>query len=144
MKKKERLDNVFEGKKSDRPPMLGGWIAAPELLLRITGLTENDYNTNPRSVAIEAYKKLEMDGLISIFTTGSVDIYRCVDNNSYVKADIGMSFDEAVRKVEEMPEADEYERNFNFKEWYENYRNDLINTQKECGNIVYMPACCGE
>jgi hypothetical protein len=143
MEKKERLDAVFAGKYPDRPPVLGGWIASPDLLLQITGRTADDYNKNPRRVAIEAYKKLEMDGLINIFTTGSVDVYRCVDNNSYIKSDSGLSFDETIRKVEEMPEADEYERDFDFDGWYKNYREDLIRTQEECGDMVYMPACWG-
>lgn len=143
MEKRERLDCVFEGKLPDRPPVLGGWIAAPGLLLRITGQSESDYNKNPRNVAIEAYKKLEMDGLITIFTTGGVDIYRCVDSNSYLKSDNGMSFDETARKIEEMPDAAEYEKNIDFEGWYKNYRADLEKTQKECGDMLYMPACWG-
>ena len=143
MEKRERLDAVFAGKYPDRPPVLGGWIASPGLLLKITGLTAEDYNKNPVNVAIEAYKKLEMDGLINIFTTGSVDVYRCVDNNTYLKADTGVSFDETVRKVEEMPGAEEYERDFDFETQYSGYKNNLIKMQESCGDMVYMPAAWG-
>ncbi|MCL2813504.1 MAG: hypothetical protein FWD23_02770 [Oscillospiraceae bacterium] len=143
MEKKKRLDAVFGGKLPDRPPVLGGWIAAPELLLKITGSTAKQYGENPRRVALDAYKKLEMDGLIAIFTTGSVDVYRCVDSNSYLKADKGISFEETVRQIEEMPNAGQYEKNFNFEASYAAYREDLIRTQAECGDMVYMPACWG-
>jgi len=143
MEKKQRLETVFAGKKPDRPPVLGGWIAHPELLLQVTGSTANDYAKNPRKVALEAYKKLEMDGLIGIFTTSSIDIYRCVDQNSYIKSDKGLDFDEVVRQVEEMPSAEEYEKNFDFEGSYKNYRNDLIKTQEEIGDMLYMPACWG-
>jgi len=139
MEKRQRIDTVFAGNLPDRPPMLGGWIASPEALLHITGRTENDYNTNPRDVALEAYKKLEMDGLIGIFTTRSVDEYR----NGYIKADNGLSFEEVVRQVEEMPEAEEYEKTFNLDEQYANHRESIIKTQEICGDIVYMPACWG-
>jgi hypothetical protein len=143
MEKRERLNTVFEGKLPDRPPVLGGWIAAPELLLKITGSTADEYGKNPRRIALEAYKKLEMDGLITIFTTSSVDVYRCVDRDSYLKADKGISFDEAVRQIEEMPDAKQYERSFDFDASYAAYRDDLIKTQAECGDMVYMPACWG-
>ena len=143
MEKKERLEAVFAGRRPDRPPVLGGWIAHPAALLQITGLGEDDYNNNPRQVALEAYKKLEMDGLIGIFTTRSVDVYRCVDANSYNRSDSGVPFEEAVRKVEEMPDAEQYEKNFDFEAHYEGYRRDLIQTQKECGDMLYMPACWG-
>ena len=143
MEKKERLNAVFAGKLPDRPPVLGGWIAAPELLLRITGLGEADYNKNPHSVALEAYRKLEMDGLIGVFTTGSTDVYRCVDDNSYAKADTGLSFDEAVRQVEQMPEADEHKREFDFDVEYADFREGLIRTQAEYGDMLHMPAMWG-
>jgi hypothetical protein len=139
MQKKERLNAVFSGKLPDRPPVLGGWIAHPRLLLQVTGMSEDDYHSNPRKVALEAYKILEMDGLIGIFTTRSVDSYR----NGDIRADKGFTFEEIERKIEEMPGADEYEKNFNFDGWYEGFKNDLINTQEEIGDMLYMPACWG-
>jgi hypothetical protein len=143
MEKRERLDAVFAGKLPDRPPVLGGWIAAPDLLLKITGLTENDYNKNPGDVALEAYKKLEMDGLIGIFTTGSTDVYRCVDENSFANADRGMSFEEAVRQAEEMPDPAQYEKDFHFDSEYADFRDGLIKTQELYGDMVNMPAWWG-
>ena len=143
MGKRARLDAVFAGKYPDRPPVLGGWIAAPGLLLQITGKKPEDYNKDPIKIAVEAYKILEMDGLINIFTTPNVDVYRCVDNNSYINADRGMSFDEAARKAEELPNAEEYEKSFDFDAQYAGYRDNLIKTQELCGDIVYMPAAWG-
>ena len=143
MTKKERLDNVFAGRLPDRPPALGGWIADPGLLLQITGETAEAYQRNPEQVAIQAYQKLEMDGIIGVFTTKSVDVYRCVDQHSYAKADKGLAYEEAERQVEDMPSPEAYERGFNFEEEYARYKNGLLSMQDKCGDMAYMPANWG-
>ena len=103
MTKRERLDSVIAGKYPDRPPVLGGWIANPGMLLQITGESAGAYYEDPVKVAVKAYQILEMDGVISIFITSSVDVYRCVDHQSYIKADKGVTFEEAELMVESLP-----------------------------------------
>jgi len=143
MTKRERLERVFAGEAPDRPPMLGGWIASPRMLLEITGETEEAYKNDPEAVAIKAYKILETDGLIGVFTTRDVDVYRCVDQSSYLKSSKGISFEEAECMVEELPSPGDYERNFDFEKNYAAHKNHVITMQKKCGDMVYMPAHWG-
>ena len=42
-----------------------------------------------KTVAINAYKALNMDGLIGVFTTNDLDSYRNQNKENYVKADSG-------------------------------------------------------
>ena len=141
--KRKRLETVFAGGRPDGPPVFGGWIASPRTLLAITGAAEAEYKTDPMKVAIDAYRKLGMDGLIAIFLSNDLDNYRCVDKDSYIKSDSGLSFEDAVRKVEEMPSAEEYERDFDFDAEYAAFRNELATMQEKCGDMLYMPAQWG-
>ena len=143
MNKRQRLDTVFAGGRPDRPPVLGGWIASPDLLIKITGRAVQDYNSNPEKVALDAYKKLEMDGLIDIFVTKSADAYRNIDHDNYLKADIGLTYEEAEKAVECLPAPEEYEKGFDFEKEYSDFRERLIETQAKCGDLVYMPAQFG-
>ena len=140
MTKRQRLDAVIAGKRPDRPPVLGGWIANPRAIVEITGAKPEDYDANPLDLTIEAYKILDMDGLIAVFHTYSVDEYRFVTKESYAKADRGSSFEETVAAVESLPEADEYEKRFNFEAEYAKYKKHLLEIQAKCDDIVYMPA----
>ena len=89
---------------------------------------------------MRAYKALDVDGLIDLFVTKSVDVYRFIDEHSYLKADSGKDFDEAVAAVEGRPDADEYAKQLNFEADYANYRKWLLDMQALCGDAVYMPA----
>lgn len=143
MTKKERLNTVIAGNTPDRPPILGGWIAAPSLLMEITGATPKEYNSNPQKVALEAYSKLEMDGLIDIFVTRSADEYRNMDKDTYVKAGSALTFEEAENTIEALPSPEEYEKIFNLDEAYAEFKHSLAKTQALCEDMVYMPAQFG-
>jgi len=143
MDKRRRLETVFAGQTPDRPPALGGWIAHPRALCEIAGAAEADYAADPRKVALEAYRRLDVDGLIGVFTTRDIDAYRNQDRDSYLKADIGQSFEEAVARVEALPDAEDYARELDFGGWYAGYRQDLIDTGALCGDMVYLPANWG-
>ena len=143
MTKRERIDAVIQGKQPDRTPVLGGWIACPRLIMRITGASEEDYRNNALEVAIRAYHKLEMDGVIDIFITEDVDEYRHMTIETYVNADAGMSYEEAVSAVENMPGPEEYEKSFDFEGEYKKLRERLIELQAKCGDMVFMPANWG-
>ena len=143
MTKKERLETVFAGGRPDRPPVLGGWIASPGALVEISGESAEAYRKNPQQVALKAYKILNMDGVIGVFTTASLDVYRCVDQTNYVTADRGMSYEAAERKAEELPSPDEYEKSFDFGGAYEKFKDELVSMRAKCEDMLYAPANWG-
>jgi hypothetical protein len=143
MTNKERLKTVFGGRKPDRPPVLGGWIANPGMLLKITGESAEAYHEDPKRVAIKAYHELGMDGIIGVFTTRDVDIYRCVDQDSYITADKGMTYEQAEQAAEELPSAADFQRHFDFDEKYAQFKHDFLTMQADCGDMLYVPANWG-
>jgi len=143
MNKRQRLDTVFAGGRPDRAPVLGGWIASPGLLMQITDSTAQDYRADPEGIALDAYRRLEMDGLIDLFVTPSADTYRNVDHETYVKASNSQTYEQAEAKVERLPSPEEYEKGFDFDTAYCHFRKKLIDTQTKCGDMVYMPAQFG-
>lgn len=140
MTSKERLDEVFALKSPDRTPVLGGWIACPEHIMEITGADESQYWSDPEGVSIEGYRALGTDGLIGLFVPVSHGGYRCVDHTSYTHSGTGMSLEDAVAAVDSMPSPEQIESGFDFEKSYAEYRHSLVHMQKQCGDMVWMPA----
>jgi hypothetical protein len=62
MDKKRRLTKTFDLQLPDRPPILGGWLAAPEHIQTLTGCSEDDYWSDPFHRGLEAERVLGTDG----------------------------------------------------------------------------------
>jgi len=140
MSKRERLEATFALKEPDRTPILGGWIACPEHIMTITGVTAEEYWSDPTGVSILAYQKLDTDGLVSVFVPRNRDDFRCVDSHSYAKADSGLSLEDALARIDALPSPETIESQFDFDAAYENFRQSLEQTQARCGEMVWMPA----
>lgn len=137
---RERLEMLFARKAPDRTPILGGWIACPEHICELAGVTLIDYWADPEGVSIRAYRELGHDGLISIFVPKSDSDFRCVDADSYLHAVHEMSLKEALADIEAMPSASEIERTFDLEAEYAAFRQELLRAQARCGEMVWMPA----
>ena len=143
MSKQERLKAAFALEETDRTPILGGWLACPEYIMELTGSKAEEYWADPVGVSIKAYEILEMDGLIGVFVPRNRDDFRCVDNNSYSRAVISKSLEQAVAEIDAIPTPEAIEANFNFNEAYENFRKSLIVMQERSGDMLWMPAQWG-
>ena len=80
MNSKDRLTLAFNLHTSDRPPILGGWLAAPNHIQMLTGCSQEEYWSNPFRWGMEAERALGSDGLIDVFEPVSRGEYRCVDH----------------------------------------------------------------
>jgi hypothetical protein len=138
--RKQRLEAAIAGERPDRTPLLGGWIAAPSLIMEITGRPAEEYWADPVGVSIEAYDQLGMDGLIGVFVPRHQDDFRCIDGESYMKADKGLTLEEAVAAIDDMPSAEEVEASFDFEAAYQTFRDELIEGQRRAGDMLWMPA----
>ena len=138
----QRLETVFAGKQPDKLPVLGGWIADMKALIQISGATNEEFLENPKRTAISAYQKLNVDGLIDIWTTSQVEEYRNLDINSYIHAAGDMDFEDFVEHVRAMPEPEKWEDMLNFDEAYEAFKTDLLAVKALFpeSEMVYMPA----
>lgn len=139
MTKRGRLEAAFALEETDRTPILGGWIAAPGHIMKLTGSSPERYWDDPISLSIEAYRKLGVDGLIDVFVPKDGD-YRCVDSGNYFASAGRFSLEDALRDIEAMPDATETEVRFDFEKEYARFRSELIDGIAQCGDIVWMPA----
>ena len=137
---RERLETVFAGREADRTPILGGWIACPEHICTITDISLEEYWRAPEMWSIRAYQILGADGLIDVFVPKSDSDFRCVDASTYLHAQVEMTLDEAVARVDAMPSAEEIEAHFDFDASYAAFRRGLVEHQTLCGGMVWMPA----
>lgn len=137
---KERLSKVFNGEAVDHTPVLGGWIACAETIAAIMDISLDEYWENPLAVTIEAYHRLATDGLVDICIQKSRNDYRIVDEHSYLRASLGDSLEDTVRKINAMPSAQEIEASFDYEGEYQKFRDHLLKTQARCGDMLYMPA----
>ncbi len=137
---RERLEAAFAGRQPDRTPILGGWIACPEHTCTLAGAGLAEYWADPVGVSIRAYRELGSDGLIGIFVPKSPSDFRCVDVNSYLHARPDLSLDEALARIDALPEAGQIEAEFDSAGAYAAFRRELIDEQERCGAIVWMPA----
>ena len=136
----ERLEAVFAGRKPDHTPILGGWIASPDHISAITGISLEQYWENPVEASIVAYEKLGTDGLIDIYVPRDKDDFRCVDEHTYQRAVIDLSINEVLARIEDMPTPEEMERGFDFAGAYEEFQALLKTRQKQFKEMVFMPA----
>jgi hypothetical protein len=77
--KKTRLTKAFDPQLPDRPPILGGWLAAPEHVQAPAGCSEDDYWADPFHWGLEAERVLGTDGVVTIHEPIARDKYRIVD-----------------------------------------------------------------
>ena len=143
MTSRERLETVFTGGRPDRTPLLGGWIACPEHIAEVAGVTLEAYWEAPEPVSIEAYRRLGMDGLIGVFVPPNREDFRCVDASSYAHAQGDMSLEDALAWVEAMESPEQIEREFDFDASYAEFRAGLLAGQERCGDMLWMPAQWG-
>lgn len=143
MSKRERLEAAFALEETDRTPILGGWLACPEHIMEIVGISADEYWADPAGVSIRAYEILGMDGLIGNFVPRNQDDFRCVDHTSYAMAEREASLEQAVAEIDNMPTPEEIEANFNLDAAYEGFRHGLLGGQERCGDMLWMPAQWG-
>ncbi len=139
MTRKERISATFALERPDRPPILGGWLAAPESVQAIAGCTEDEYWADTYRWGVEAEKALGSDALIGVFEPVSRDEYRCVDDN--VVADRSThSVESVLEEIEALPTLDQVREQFDLEVAYREFVEEIRGHQSACGDIVWCPA----
>jgi hypothetical protein len=139
MNKKERLEKAFNLDCPDRPPILGGWLAAPGHIQTLTGCSVAEYWTDPFHWGMEAERVLGSDGIITIFVPASEGEYRCVDQQLLEKR-ASYSIESVLAEIEGMPEVDEIEAGFNFEAEYRRFLGEFKTQQARSQDILWCPA----
>ncbi len=136
----ERALRTLRFEKTDCAATWGGWIVSAGFFEYITGRRFWD---DPRSVAIEAYRKLEVDIVLQgIYLPAGPQEWRTHTTEVLDGANKFKSAKEVVAYVESLPEPDELEREFDFEGQLQSIQSDYLKFQEELGNnILCLPSC---
>lgn len=140
MDKARRLRATFDLKTPDRTPTLGGWIAAPSHITALSGRSEEEYWADPFGVSLDAYRRLDVDGLVGVFIPAARGAYRCVTHETLLERARYTSPEQVVEEINALPEPEQIEDQFDEEKAYATLTYELGERQQLCGNIVWCPA----
>ena len=138
MDHKTRLATAFDLGLPDRPPILGGWLAAPNHIQALTACCEDDYWSDPFHWGLEAERVLGSDGVIDVFKPIARGSYRCVDGHT-LEARAAFTVDAVLSEIRSMPEPEEIEAQFDEELAYGEFVEDLAAKQARCGDLLFCP-----
>ena len=139
MDKKTRLAKAFNLETPDRPPILGGWLAAPGHIQTLTGCSDDDYWSNPFGWGLEAERVLGSDGVITIHEPVSRGEYRIVDGR-VLEARARYTVDSVLAEIGTMPDPEELESSFDEEQEYKQFVAEFKARQAQCGDLLWCPA----
>ena len=136
----ERALRALRFEATDCVPTWGGWISSAGFFEYVTG---RKFWDAPRSVAFEAYRKLELDIVLqSIYLPVEPGEWRRYTTEVLDGASKFRSADDVVAYVESLPEPDRLEREFDFESQLQSIQGEYLKLQEELGNnILCLPSC---
>lgn len=137
--KRNRLTTAFGLSRPDRPPILGGVIAAPGHIQRLAGCSDEEYWNDPFYWGLEAERVLGSDGVITILVPVSRDEYRCIDAGT-LRQRAAFTLESVLEYIEALPEPAALEAQFEPEAAYQHFRTEFLDKQRRCGDIVWCPA----
>jgi hypothetical protein len=139
MDKKTRLATAFDLELPDRPPILGGWMAAPEHIQSLTNCSEEEYWADPFHWGLETERRLGSDGVITIFEPVSRGEYRCVDGR-VLEERSAYTLEAVLAEITALPDPETMEAGFDEAQAYAEFLADHQAKQSQCGDLLWCPA----
>ncbi len=139
MDKKIRLEITFNLEYPDRPPIMGGWLAAPNHIQTLTGCTEDEYWDDPLRWGVKAEMILGSDGVIDIFAPVTRGEFRIIDGQIMEERD-HMPLDAVLADIEALPTCEEQLDYFDEEAAYAQFIAEYQGKQGRLGDLVYCPA----
>jgi len=81
----------------DHPPTLGGSLTCEEQFCGLTEANSQEFWTDLEGVAIQAYRNLDVDGLIHLMLPSRPEKYRIADHSTLERRERGFPTAESVR-----------------------------------------------
>jgi hypothetical protein len=139
MDRKTRLETAFNLEYPDRPPIMGGWLAAPDHIQTLTGCSEDEYWDDPFSWGVKAEQVLGSDGVIDIFAPVTRGEFRIVDGQIMEERD-HMPLDTVLTEIEALPSSQEQLDVFDVEAAYAEFIAEYQSKQTLLGELLYCPA----
>ena len=139
MDKKTRLTKTFDLALADRPPIMGGWLAAPNHIQTLTGCSEDEYWDAPFAWGVKAEQKLGSDGVIDIFAPVTRGEFRVVDGQIMEERD-SMSLETVLADIDSLPSSAEQLDLFDEDAAYIQFIAAHQAKQAQLGDLLYCPS----
>jgi len=139
MDKKTRLETTFNLEIPDRPPIMGGWLAAPNHIQTLTGCSEDEYWDDPYSWGVKAEQVLGSDGVIDIFAPVTRGEFRIVDGQIMEERD-HMPLDAVLADIDSLPTSEEQLDTFDEEAAYAEFIAEYQMKQAQLGDLLYCPS----
>jgi len=134
-----RLAMSFDLELPDRPPILGGWLAAPNHIQTLTGCSEDAYWSDPFYWGLEAERVLGSDGVVTVFVPVARGAYRCVDHQ-VLERRARYTLDAVMEEIDALPAPEEIEAGFDEEAVYATFAEELRARQSQSGDLLWCPA----
>lgn len=139
MQRLERLETTFRRELPDRPPILGGWLAAPEHIQAITGCSDEEYWQQPFEWGVAAEQTLGSDGAITIIEPLQRGDFRIVDGQ-VLQDRAAYTVESLLAEIDALPAPDKQRDDFDADAAFAAFSADFKQKQAACGDVVWMPA----
>ena len=137
----ERALRTLRFETTDCVATWGGWIVSAGFFEYVTGRCFWD---DPRSVAIEAYRKLEVDMLLQgMYLPASPDEWRKHTTEVIDGAQKFRSAEDVVAYVESLPAPDTLARGFDLGSQLDSVQSAYVKLQEELGSDMFCLPSCG-
>jgi hypothetical protein len=137
--KRQRLQTTFALSQSDRPPILGGWLAAPNLVQALTGCSADQYYDDPFEWGAQAEKALDSDGAVDMIWPVARDGYRIVDEHT-LEARAAYTLESMLAEIQALPDVDQIRAEYDEEEAYRGYVEAFRAWQARLGGVTWCPA----
>jgi len=142
MNNHERLQAAFDMRKTDRLPVMGGWLAWPAHVAALADKNEEDFWQDPESVSFAAYRRLEVDGLIGLWIPARPGEYRGITAEDMMSRQekVKPTLEDVIKKIDALTDFRQVEKNYKFEASYAAYLHELEKYQSQAGGIAWCPA----
>lgn len=131
----ERALRTLRFEKTDCVATWGGWIVSADFFEYVTG---RSFWNDPLSVAIEAYRKLEVDIVVQcIYLPASPQEWRSHTSEVIDGAEKYKSPEAIVAYVQSLPDPAKLEREFDFEGRLESVHNNYLKFQEALGSDIF-------
>jgi len=134
-----RLKKNFALEKADRPPILGGWLAAPTHVQALAGCSADEYWADPFYWEVAAERALGSDGVVDIFVPVSQDEFRCV-NTHVLEERAQYTVQSVLDEIAQLPTIDQIRAEFDEEAGYRTYLAEFQSRQILCAEMLWCPA----
>ena len=139
--RRERLLAALRFEKTDRVPLLGGWVLGDLQHQALAGCTAEEYWQDPLQWAIEAHRALDVDGMIMVVVPEQPGDYRGGLTKEKFEAykDRYRTPEDVLAFARSRPSPAEALRRFDAEAWREEFKAGILAMQAKMGDVVYLP-----